>query len=72
MVRCPNSVADGVGCEWKGELKEMPHHRQECPLEKFSCLYSIVGCEAEKMHRDKLEKHEVDYREIHLNLAMKL
>ena len=34
-------------------------------------MYSIVGCEVEKMHRNKLEEHEVDYQEIHLILAMK-
>ena len=49
----------------------MPDHRKECPLEKVSCLYSVVGCDAEKMHRKKLKEHEEISREIHLNLAMK-
>ena len=43
MVRCPNSVADGLGCEWKGELKKMPHHRQVSTRKGFMFVqYSWV------------------------------
>ena len=48
----------------------MPHHRMMCPRELVSCSYSVVGCE-QKMYRSKLEKHEMESRETHLNLAMK-
>lgn len=69
-VWCPNSIAAGLGCEWKGELREVSDHRKECPRELVSCSYSVVGCE-EKMYRSKLEKHEMESRETHLNLAMR-
>ena len=69
-VWCPNSVASGLGCNWKGQLREVPGHQNECPREKVSCSYSEVGCE-EKMYRSKLEEHERENRETHLNLAMK-
>ena len=48
----------------------MPDHRNECARELVSCLYSVVGCK-EKMYRSKVEKHEKESREYHLNLAMK-
>ena len=48
----------------------MPHHRKECARELVSCLYNVVGCK-EKMCRSKVEEHEKESREIHLNLAMK-
>ena len=48
----------------------MPDHRKECPRENIPCSYSEVGCE-EKMYRNKLEEHEIESRESHLNLAMK-
>ena len=48
----------------------MSDHRKECPREPISCSYSVVGC-GEKMYRSKLEEHEIESREIHLNLAMK-
>jgi hypothetical protein len=69
-VWCPNAIAAGLGCEWKGELREVPCHRKECARELVSCSYSVVGCE-EKMCRSKLEKHETESRESHLNLAIK-
>ena len=69
-VWCPNAIAAGLGCEWKGELRNVPHHRKECARELVSCSYSVVGCE-EKMYRSKVEKHEEESRETHLNLAMK-
>ena len=70
MVWCPNAIAAGLDCEWKGELRNVPHHRKECARELVSCSYSAVGCE-EKMYRSKVEKHEEESRETHLNLAMK-
>ena len=69
-VWCPNSFAGGLGCEWKGRLGEVPHHRNVCPRELISCLYGVVGCE-EKLHRNKMKNHERENRDAHLNLAMK-
>ena len=66
-VWCPNSVADGLGCHWKGELRKVLDHRRECPREKVPCSY---GCK-EKMYRNKLEEHDRKNQRIHLNLAMK-
>ena len=34
------------------------------------CSYSEVGCK-EKMYRNKMNEHEREFRDAHLNLAMK-
>ena len=48
----------------------MSEHRKVCPRENVPCSYSEVGCE-EKMYRNKMKQHEREYRDAHLNLAMK-
>ena len=48
----------------------MSDHRKECPREKVPCAYSEVGCK-ESMYRNKLKRHEAEYKDTHLNLAMK-
>ena len=70
IVRCPNSVSDstGLGCSWKGELRDVHHHQMTCQW--VLCPYSVVGCD-HKMYHSIMEKHEKKYREIHLKLAMK-
>ena len=70
LVWCPNSVADGLGCDWKGELRDVPEHRKVCPRENVPCSYSEVGCK-EKMYRNRMKMHEKEFRDVHLNLAMK-
>ena len=69
-VWCPNSVGDGLGCDWKGELRGVSEHRKMCPRENVPCSYSEVGCK-EKMYRNKMNEHEREFRDAHLNLAMK-
>ena len=69
-VWCPNCRVAGLGCNWKGELRNVPNHRMECPQELISCSYRIVGCEA-RIQRNELTNHEKEDRQTHLNLAMK-
>ena len=57
-VNCTNK-----GCEWKGELKDLPVHLNkgkregQCQYEKVTCVHS--GCEIKK-RRQYLVKHEKD------------
>ena len=70
VVWCPNSVAIGLDCQWKGKLGEVSDHQKVCRRKKVLCSYSAVGCE-ERMYRSQLKKHEIECRETHLDLAMK-
>ena len=63
-VKCPN------GCEAETMAREaVEAHRRICPLEKVSCEYFRVGCEA-KMARKDLAKHNKEKMEDHLSLAL--
>lgn len=68
---CPNVIPIlRLGCSWEGELQTVAEHRLECPRESVPCPYKVIGCE-EIMLRYKVEKHEKDNRDAHLDLAMK-
>lgn len=67
---CPNDTMHGFMCPWKGELQDLSNHRQKCPREQVLCPYQVIGCK-KKMCKNKVKKHEVEFGQDHLKLAMK-
>ena len=71
-IMCPNDalVPVGLRCSWEGELQTVTQHCLKCLRERVTCPYKVIGCK-EMVYREKLTKHEEDYREDHVDLTMK-
>ena len=66
VVKCEKARE---GCEWKGEIRSLDQHKQDCPLMVFHCRYSEAGCEIE-LPRRELKEHENDLK-FHLQVITK-
>ena len=60
-LHCPN-----VCGEDRIQRKDMPTHREECPLEPIECPFKEAGCSVGIMVRKELEKHLTDRQQQHL------
>ena len=64
-VECPNN------CGAKAiKRKDIPHHRETCPLEPLDCPFSNVGGSVEALRRD-IDSHCQTNTQAHLLLMMK-
>ena len=57
---CPNNCCgDGI------QRKDMPTHREQCPLESVECQFAEAGCSV-KVVRKELDKHLTDNQQQHI------
>ena len=63
-VQCPNECSKTI------KRKEVPIHRESCPLEPVECSFSEVGCQEQLVKRD-LDNHMATSDHQHLLLMMK-
>ncbi len=63
-VQCPNECSKTI------KRKEVPIHRESCPLEPVECSFSEVGCQEQLVRRD-LDNHMATSDHQHLLLMMK-
>ncbi len=61
---CPNKCGTG-----NMPRKDVPTHRNECPLERVECIFAEAGCKI-KLVRNQLDKHLTDNQQTHLILLM--
>ncbi len=62
-LECPNKCGEnGI------KRKDMPSHRQQCPLEPVQCLFQEAGCRSRLVRRD-LEDHMATQMQHHLTLT---
>ena len=64
-VHCSNQ---SDGCTWRGQLKRLPGHRENCQFEWIKCEYHDVGCHEEQLRKD-MEDHIKEDAEYHLWLT---
>ena len=53
QVYC-NNKDDAYGCQWKGDLKDIEDHLQECPYQLVSCSND---CGMDSLQRRHLQNH---------------
>ena len=64
-LECPNECGEKAI-----ERRNVPSHREKCPLEVIACEFSHAGCKA-KLHRAKMANHKRQGVEEHLAMAGK-
>ena len=64
-LECPNKCGEKAI-----ERRNLPSHREKCPLEVIACEFSHAGCKA-KLQRAKVADHKRQSVEEHLSMAAK-
>ncbi|ETO28784.1 WD-40 repeat protein [Reticulomyxa filosa] len=68
LKRKEQNTDEKIVCNFKGIIRNLNHHLNECPLKKCDCWFRSFGCRYSCQRKD-LKMHLIEHLEAHFNLV---